>query len=694
MAGATFDHVLAEVAATFVDLPPEALDGHLEATLGRIAEALGLDRSAVGQRVDGQFQVTHQWTRPGFPRLPAAVILEETVPWLAERVLRRQEPIVAASLGDYPPEASAERLMAERTGVKANVVLPLIVGGESVGAISFVDLQREREWPAPLVDRLRLVAEITASAVARKEADLARRRALAFEALVSQLSATLAGVLAEPVDRQVVATLGRIAEFLGADRATVLQGSPPGPLRRTHQWVRPGWPPVGAPEESSAFPWIVDRLFAACQPVAFVRLDELPAEAARDRDGFERLGIKSAIARPLIVDDRVFGALVFGALAGPRRWPPELVERLGTVSELVAGTLARHRAETELRTALAENERLRARLEAENRYLQAEVRQEHDVEDIVGRTAALRAVLHKVDQVAATDVPVLLLGETGTGKELVARAIHARSGRGARPLIAVNCAALPLPLVESELFGHEKGAFTGATQTRPGRFELADGSTLFLDEIGDLEPALQAKLLRVLQDGQVQRLGASRVQKVDVRIIAATNRDLEAALREGRFRADLYYRLSVFPVTLPPLRARREDIPLLVWRFIQTRQRALGRRVSEVPPAAMAALAAYDGPGNVRELQNVVDRALILSSGPALEVDEALGRARPAARPPSVPPPAGTLEEAERAHIIGVLEACQWIVEGRGQAADRLGLRPSTLRRRMKKLRIERPRGV
>jgi transcriptional regulator with GAF, ATPase, and Fis domain len=349
------------------------------------------------------------------------------------------------------------------------------------------------------------------------------------------------------------------------------------------------------------------------------------------------------------------------------------VARLGLVSELVASTLARHRAETELCTVLAENEWLRARLEAENRYLQAEVGQEHDVEDIVGRSAALRAVLHKLDQVAATDVPVLLLGETGTGKELVARAIHARNGRGARPLIAVNCAALPPPRVESELFGHEKGAFTGASQARAGRFELADGSTLFLDEIADLEPALQAKLLRVLQDGEVQGLGGTRVQKVDVRIVAATNRDLEPAMREGRFRPDLYYRLSVFPITLPPLRERRGDIPLLVWHFIQSRQRALGRSITEVPKAVMEALAGYDWPGNVRELQNVIDRAMILSSGPLLRVDEALGLARAADRHPPAPPAAGTLEEAERAHILQILEACEREEEvdrhGQGHAA-------------------------
>jgi formate hydrogenlyase transcriptional activator len=215
---------------------------------------------------------------------------------------------------------------------------------------------------------------------------------------------------------------------------------------------------------------------------------------------------------------------------------------------------------------------------------------------------------------------------------------------------------------------------------RPGRFELADGSTLFLDEIGDLDPALQAKLLRVLQDGEVQRLGASRAQKVDVRIIAATSRDLEEALREGRFHADLYYRLSVFPITLPPLRARREDIPLLVWHFIQSRQHTLGRQVTEVPPPVMSALVAYHWPGNVRELQNVIDHALILSPGPALQVDEALGLTRMADGPPPSPPSSGTLQATERAHIVEVLDACDWVIEGPGQAAAQRPRPPAVVR--------------
>jgi transcriptional regulator with GAF, ATPase, and Fis domain len=286
---------------------------------------------------------------------------------------------------------------------------------------------------------------------------------------------------------------------------------------------------------------------------------------------------------------------------------------------------------------------------------------------------------------------VLIQGESGTGKELVAKAIHDLSPRRGQPFIAVNCAALPAPLIESELFGHEKGAFTGASQTKPGRFEMADQGTLLLDEIGELEPALQAKLLRVLEDGEIQRLGSTVTRKVDVRLIAATNRDLRRDVRDGRFRSDLYYRLSVFPIEVLPLRDRREDIPLLVWHFIQSRQRALGRAIRKIPKAAMAALQAYEWPGNVRELQNVVERAMILSEGPVLRVEEALDGTLLERDGGERRQFTDSLRDTERAHIVQVLERCRWMIEGRGQAAERLGLNPSTLRNRMRKLDIRRP---
>ena len=345
----------------------------------------------------------------------------------------------------------------------------------------------------------------------------------------------------------------------------------------------------------------------------------------------------------------------------------------------------------EARAALEESReevrRLKARLESEHAIEPQDVPRSNDFVEIVGRTPALSVLLEQVRRVASTDAPVLVLGETGTGKGLVACAIHDRSPRRARPLVTVNCAALPATLIESELFGYEKGAFTGAIARTPGRFEAADRGTLLLDEIGELPLDLQAKLLRVLQSGEFERLGSSKTLRVDVRLIAATNRDLEREVREGRFRADLFYRLSVFPLTLPPLRNRPEDIPLLVWHHIARRQGPLGRRIERVPERVMRAFCAYSWPGNIRELENFVERALILSDGHTLAADPmflgGVGREADAAFP-------GTLSDIERQYILDVLQHCGWKVAGKGNAADRLGLNRSTLLSRMKKLGISR----
>jgi transcriptional regulator with GAF, ATPase, and Fis domain len=300
----------------------------------------------------------------------------------------------------------------------------------------------------------------------------------------------------------------------------------------------------------------------------------------------------------------------------------------------------------------------------------------------------LRDALERVDAVADTGSTVLLLGETGTGKELFARTIHDRSRRRERPFVRVNCAALPTSLIESELFGHERGAFTGAVATRLGRFELADKGTLFLDEIGDLPLDVQATLLRVLEEGEFERVGSSQTRRVDVRVVAATHRNLEAAVEAGRFREDLYYRLGVFLINLPPLRLRREDIPRLVWCFIERRQRQLNRHVERIEQAVMAALQEHTWPGNVRELENVIERALIRSRTGVLELDDNPAERRPRGNDLTE---AHTLEAIERRHIEDTLRRCDWRINGAGNAADVLGLNPSTLRFRMGKLGIFRP---
>jgi PAS domain S-box-containing protein len=354
---------------------------------------------------------------------------------------------------------------------------------------------------------------------------------------------------------------------------------------------------------------------------------------------------------------------------------------------------------TERKLAEEEIRRLKERLEAENVYLRREVSEAYRDREIIGRSEGILKVLRQVNQVAGTDMTVLVLGETGTGKELVARAVHGQSGRRERPLVKVNCSALPGELIESELFGHEKGAFTGATGRQVGRFELADGGTVFLDEVGDLPLKLQAKLLRVLQEGEFERLGSGKTIKVDVRVITATNRDLLQAVQRGRFRVDLYYRLNVYPIGLPSLRERREDIGLLAEVFLREASRRLGRLFDPISGEVLEALRRYEWPGNIRELQNVIERAAVISTGRLFQLPEewavsfgppSRGEAAEVSRAIESPAREATLEELERRHILQILQQTRWRVEGSKGAAAILGLNPSTLRSRMHKLGIKR----
>jgi len=332
-------------------------------------------------------------------------------------------------------------------------------------------------------------------------------------------------------------------------------------------------------------------------------------------------------------------------------------------------------------------EKEKALLQAQNRYLQEEIKLTYNFDEIVNRSIKFRKVLQNIEQVAATDATVLILGESGTGKELLARAVHNISNRSKRPLVKVNCAALPANLIESELFGHEKGAFTGALERKIGRFELADGGTIFLDEIGELPIELQAKLLRILQEGEFERLGNSRTMKVNVRVIAATNRSLEQAIEKKEFREDLYYRLNVFPIHCPPLRERTEDIPLLVKHFCQKYEVKIGKKITNIPQKVMDALMKYDWPGNIRELENIIERALILTRGNTLEYGEWV----PSEKKTDKKILFTTLEDAERQHILEALEKTGWKVSGEKGAAKILGLNATTLEARMKKLGIQRP---
>ena len=348
----------------------------------------------------------------------------------------------------------------------------------------------------------------------------------------------------------------------------------------------------------------------------------------------------------------------------------------------------RKKAEVSLQVAFAEIKQLKDRLQAENIYLQQEVAREYNFGEIIGQSTILSDVFLRIEQVAPMNATVLLLGETGTGKGVVARAIHSSSARKTRPMITVNCAALPINLIESELFGRERGAFTGADSRQIGRFELADGGTIFLDEIGELPLELQAKLLRVIQDGELERLGSPRTIKIDVRIIAATNRDLRQEIRQGRFREDLFYRLNVFPITMPPLRQFNEDIPLLVNHFVTKFNKKIGKKIETVAKDTLDALRKYHWPGNVRELESVVERAVITSRGTALHVLDRFDTIRK--EDDLIERNVTVLAMVECDHILHVLQKTMWRIEGEDGAALLLGLNPSTLRSRMRKYGITR----
>jgi formate hydrogenlyase transcriptional activator len=513
---------------------------------------------------------------------------------------------------------------------------------------------------------------------------------------LESLLASIATSLLQPVehfDASIDDILYRLIRFLDVERSTFGVADPlDGVLRTTHAVAIPGVAPfpIGMPIAETT-PWVLKQLSQKRVPVIISSLSDFPPEASVDVQTVRAFGAKSFALFPIVAGGQLLGAVSFGTTRRERPWPPSVVDRFRLIGEIFAGALLRREHERRLRDTLAEVEALRERLQSENDYLRAVTLGAEGFEDIIGESPALQSVLFEVEQVAPADSTVLLLGETGTGKELIAKAIHARSRRCDRTLVKVNCAALPPTLIESELFGHEKGAFTGAVSRKIGRFELADSGTLFLDEIGELPLALQTKLLRVLQEKEFERVGSSVTQKVDVRVIAASNRNLAEAVREGTFRSDLYYRLRVFPIELPPLRARKEDVPLLVWHFLEQLTRTIGKQIERVPAATMARLIAYDWPGNIRELRNVLERALVLSSGPVLRLD-VLGESFQAAVPSNTAGgSARALEDVEREHILRTLEACDWRVKGQGNAAAQLKLHPNTLQSRMKKLGIRRP---
>jgi transcriptional regulator with GAF, ATPase, and Fis domain len=512
----------------------------------------------------------------------------------------------------------------------------------------------------------------------------------ALDRLAGATSSALVRLQADQIRPVLDDLLSQLADLLDIDCVSVSVCSPSGnSFNVVHAEERAGISRADV-DDLHALPWCAQQLLQG-HPVVLPNVpDDLPPEAAESGIALDAITVKSHVAVPVAVGGRMVCALAGSSLKASSALNATIVQALRRIGESVGSALVRTQQESSLHQLRSEVDRLSGRIGSENKYLREKIDDLQGFHEIIGESAALRESLARVMEVAPTDATVLLTGDTGTGKELFARALHERSSRRHRTLVSVNCAALPPTLIESELFGHERGAFTGAMTARQGRFELADRGTLFLDEIGDLPLELQAKLLRVLQQGEFERLGSSQMRKVDVRLIAATNRNLDAMAAADKFRTDLLYRLDVFPIRVPTLRERREDIPRLVWYVIHRRQRALRRAITKVPPSVMAMFQAYEWPGNVRELENVVERAMIRSAGDTLILHDALSTRNG----PGVFENSSTLDAIERRHIQEVLRTCNWRINGSGNAADKLGLHPNTLRFRMKKLAIARPSAV
>jgi len=604
-------------------------------------------------------------------------------------VFRRQQALLRRDL-DKERQYPAEEL-AYGDGVRSYVIVPLIARGTSIGTLAVASttpnqydeadaafMQEAANQIALVVENMKAFEAITAlNARVAAQAERARTLLAINNAIITSLTReALFHTVCEALQRVIrfdrvaltqydaEANLFRLVAFEGADRSdhfTVGQTFDRG---------------------DSHFA----QAFTEQRPLLRRNL-LVEAQFASERVAAQE-GIRSICTVPLVARGRSIGAMNLASR--------EIGQYSETDAEFIQEVANQIALAVENMTAYEEIGALKARLEEENVYLQEEIRREHNFVEMVGNSPALLRVLRRVEHVAPADTTVLVTGETGTGKELIARALHSRSARQDRPLVVVNCAVISAGLVESELFGHVKGAFTGAIDRRIGRFELANGGTIFLDEVGELAPDMQVKLLRVLQEQELEPVGSNRTVRVDVRVIAATNRDLGEAVQAGRFRADLFYRLNVVPLVVPPLRERRDDIPLLAMFFLARFSRKFGKRIEAVSASTMDRLAAYAWPGNIRELQNVIERAAVLCETGVLELDEDL---LPVSGPAASPAPAAgevaplaRLEDVERCHVLAALERVDWLIEGPRGAARILGLHPNTLRSRMDKLGIKRPR--
>jgi formate hydrogenlyase transcriptional activator len=634
-----FESLLADISGRFVNLPVDQVEGEMKNAQRRICGLLHVDRSTfwlAPEEDQKTLRLVHIHPDPEDPPLPERMNARDFFPWSVQKVLRG-EVLTLSRMADLPPEAPRDHESYRLYGTKSTVVLPLSTGGSKpFGALSFATTRQEQAWPESALRGLQLIAQVFANALERKRADQ---------------------VLRTSEER-----LSMAADFTGIGLWSV-------DLPTRHLWSsQSSWDLLGL---DRGVDLTEELFFSLIHPEDHKRVRQSMEEVTRSNEETARTEYR------IVCPD------------GSIRWIVSRARAHFTVSgepdRLMGVSIditERKQMEEQLRSRLLEIEHLKERLEKENVYLQEEVKLLIEQTEIVGQSVEMKKVLAQAAQVARTESIVLLLGETGTGKGLLARAIHGMSARKDRPLVTINCASLAPTLIESELFGREKGAYTGALTRTIGRFEIADGASLFLDEIGEIPFELQSKLLRILETGQFERLGSTKSMHIDVRIIAATNRDLSLEVANGKFRRDLFYRLNVFPIVVPPLRDRPEDIPPMVWAFVREFQERMGKEVETISRKSMDALQSYSWPGNARELRNVVERAMIVGSSKTLVIPLPKN-------PASETSATGNLEETERKHILSVLQRTAWRVGGEDGAARVLGLKRSTLYSKMKKLGIK-----
>jgi formate hydrogenlyase transcriptional activator len=619
------------------------------------------------------------------------------VPWLLKR-LRGGETVSLSNLPDgLPAYATEDREYFTKESIFSALVAPIVVDARSIGGLFAISHSSHTPFSEELVDNVVFLTETLTMVLSRKNAAQRMERTLAYEHLLSDISARYINLPVDDIDTVMSEDLGRLAHLIGSERCILYLAQEGGeafrPYLHSGWWLQEDRDRIvknnelwekHEPEFIEGFRYLFSR-WRKGEHVQWTQEDRLPPDGEKMKEAYWRFGCKSQLSVPVSVSGSTVAVLTVSDNHSCKTWPAEIVPRLRLFGEVFANALARKKSEEALHKAFLEVRQLKERFEADYIYLRDSLDSENHFAGIIGKSDPLKRILTKVSQVAPTDVTVLLLGETGTGKGLIARTLHNQSKRRDRPLMQVNCAALSTGLIESELFGHEKGAFTGATARRVGRFESAQGTSLFLDEVGELPLELQAKLLRVLQDGEFERVGGSATLKTDVRVIAATNRKLEEEVTAGRFRKDLWYRLNVFPISIPPLRERLEDIPLFVQFFVEKYGKWIGKNFDRVPQQTIRALERYDWPGNIRELENIIERAVITSPDGELQIEI------PSNRTKMGPAPDQTLEAFEREYITSVLIDKGWRVKGESGAAKHLGLNPSTLRTRMDKLGITRP---